>query len=168
MPGARDDEKENKGAAKAAAPAKETAKAVEKEKVGDDDGDGTAIAKSVDENIEKAAGTDKEPIPVVIVPAADEHKGEPAVHKLEKETEKLNTKDAEAAVVDEDKAKNLSVVDEVEVVAKKAKLYKVRFLKDHEFNIGIEKFHAKKGDAMEVELHVANTLAERNIAHHLG
>jgi pyridoxine/pyridoxamine 5'-phosphate oxidase len=42
---------------------------------------------------------------------------------------------------------------------------KVKFIKDHTFNINTDKFQMKKDQTMKVELHLANTFAQRNIAY---
>lgn len=41
---------------------------------------------------------------------------------------------------------------------------KVKFLKDHTFNIGTKKYEMLKGQTLEVEIHLANGFAARSIA----
>lgn len=52
----------------------------------------------------------------------------------------------------------------VEASAKKGKWVKVSFIQAHTFNIGTQRIEAKKGDRMDLELHLANLFAERRIA----
>lgn len=56
----------------------------------------------------------------------------------------------------------------VEAVAKKVKMYKVKFIEKHEFNVGGVLNKCKKGDVLSVELHIANQLSQRKLAYILG
>lgn len=55
-----------------------------------------------------------------------------------------------------------------EAVAPKQKLYRIKFLENHEFYVGVEKHNAKKGDVLQVELHLANLFGQRKIAYMLS
>jgi hypothetical protein len=56
-------------------------------------------------------------------------------------------------------------VEEVEEASNGARMVRVRFVKDHTFNIGTETFSYKAGDTAKVELHLANLFSQRNIAY---
>lgn len=55
-----------------------------------------------------------------------------------------------------------------EVVDKKVKLVKIKFIKAHTFYIGTDKIEAKPNDIKMVEPHTANKLLARSIAYILG
>lgn len=85
----------------------------------------------------------------------------------ETETQKEKEDNPKEAKVSE---KIAPVGEEViaEAVAPKQKLYRIKFLENHEFYVGIEKHSAKKGDVLEVELHLANLFGQRKIAYMLS
>lgn len=55
------------------------------------------------------------------------------------------------------------------IVVKKAdegsNMVEIRFIKDHEYNIGTAKYFGKKNDTAKVPFHLATLLASRGIAH---
>lgn len=64
---------------------------------------------------------------------------------------------------------NLVETEKVAMAKKpEVKRVKVKFLKNHDFNIGTEKISAKKDDIKMVEMHIANKLLGRQIAYILG
>ena len=66
-------------------------------------------------------------------------------------------------------AKKAEVVEEVvDSPMTGGKFVKVHFVQDHTFSIGVQKHEMKKGDRMQVELYIANTLSERKIAYIIG
>jgi len=72
----------------------------------------------------------------------------------------------EANTIEETLDNSLSKQEVIaEVVAPKQKLYKVKFLENHEFCVGTEKHTTKKGDVLKVELHLANLFGQRKIAY---
>jgi hypothetical protein len=85
----------------------------------------------------------------------------------ETETQKAKEDNPKEAKVSE----KIAPVEEeaiAEAVAPKQKLYRIKFLENHEFYVGIEKHSAKKGDVLEVELHLANLFGQRKIAYMLS
>jgi hypothetical protein len=46
----------------------------------------------------------------------------------------------------------------------KGKLYEVKFLKNHEFSIGVVAYSKKRDEKMKVERHLANRFSQRGIA----
>ena len=86
---------------------------------------------------------------------------------VETETQKEKQDNPKEAKVSE----KITPVEEeviVEAVAPKQKLYRIKFLENHEFYVGVEKHSAKKGDVLEVELHLANLFGQRKIAYMLS
>ena len=81
-----------------------------------------------------------------------------------------DVKDAEvkAAEVVEEAEAGKNPIAEAVVEKKEVKLYKVKFVKNHEFNLGLNKVSAKKDETKFVELHIANKLTQRNIAVIIG
>lgn len=64
---------------------------------------------------------------------------------------------------------NLVETEKVATAKKpEVKKVKVKFLKNHDFNVGTEKISAKKDDIKMVEMHTANKLLGRQIAYILG
>ena len=86
------------------------------------------------------------------------------VEDNKKVVEEIIQEDAKEEVI-QTEAKEEDVAEEVN---KKVKLYKVKFLENHEFSVGITKHNAKKGEVVQVELHLANLFASRKIAYMLG
>jgi len=65
--------------------------------------------------------------------------------------------------------KKAEVVEEVvDSPISGGKFVKIHFVVDHTFSIGVQKHEMKKGDRMQVELHLANILSERKIAYIIG
>lgn len=64
--------------------------------------------------------------------------------------------------------KQLKNVAVAQVQDKKVTLVKVKFIKNHIFNRGIEKHSCKVGDIAEVEPHLANKFVQRQLAYILG
>lgn len=125
----------------------------------------TATEKVVEEQvIEEVAETTKEEK----VDTTDEVVETGKEDEVEKaETQKAKEDNPKEAKVSE---KIAPVEEEViaEAVAPKQKLYRIKFLENHEFYVGIEKHSAKKGDVLEVELHLANLFGQRKIAYMLS
>lgn len=105
-------------------------------------------------------------------------KVEPAIDQVQEEVTETNANlevAKDAPVVEEkpqpkeeDKKEPVSDVAVAITENKKPKLVKVKFLKDHSFNVGTEKVNARKDDIKMVEMHIANKLLSRQIAYILG
>ena len=102
-----------------------------------------------------------------VVEQVIEEKVDTTAEVVETETQKEKEDNPKEAKVSE---KITPVEEEViaEAVAPKQKLYRIKFLENHEFYVGVEKHSAKRGDVLEVELHLANLFGQRKIAYVLS
>ena len=148
--------------------------------------------KETAEKVEKKEGTPvdkKEGTPVtppVTPPSEKEGEGAKTAEELKIEKEAREAAEAENKRKDEEIAelnRKLKEKEEqdaqtaaaqagthpvVQAQAKKAKLTKVKFVKDHSFQTGTVKHNCSKDDVLEVEPHLANKLVARQIAYILG
>lgn len=137
--------------------AKAPAKAEEVKKTPENGGDEKVVETAKAEEQPKAPET----------PAGDNNGGDVngAGEQAQGDQPKAETPKAETPKAETPKAPAKAEEDAVvETVEKKAKLYKVKFLKNHEFFVGTEKHTCKKDDVLKVEIHMANLFSQRQIA----
>lgn len=152
-----------------------------------DAGKDTAKEEQKKEPVEQKGTPVTPPTPVEpVIPPVNEEELKAKDAELKKEQEAREQAEAEAKKKDEEIAELSKKLKEqedqaeqakkaqdgthpvVQAQAKKARLTKVKFIKDHSFQTGVTKHNCSKDDVLEVEPHLANKLVSRQIAFIIG
>lgn len=130
-------------------------------------------------NTRRGSSTSKSQTNKVVEPKA------PEAVKTEETPVVVEPAVVETIITEQDNAKEVAVVQETQeiqaspapevseaaiasVAQQEVKKVRIKFIKPHSFNIGIEKVTAKIHDILMVEPHIANKLVSRSIAYILG